>query len=52
MNAKQFSDIGADVMTGYRKAFRVFPIVGDVTEFDTIEDCWDYAVTAWIKFTA
>ncbi len=45
-----FNKIGADVMTGYRKAFRCFPVVGDVTEFDTMEDAWQYAVTAWVKF--
>jgi hypothetical protein len=52
ITAKQLHDIGADITRGYIKAYRAFPVVGDVTEFDTVDECWAYVVKQFIKFSA
>lgn len=45
-----FSEIAAATTKGYLKAVRVFPVIGDVKEFDSITDAWKYALEKWVGF--
>lgn len=49
---EQLYAIGADITRGYIKAYRAFPVVGDVTEFDTIDECLAYVIKQYKKFCA
>ena len=49
-NEQLQNDFSAMIIKGYNKAFRAFPLIGDVKEFDKEEDALQYVKEQYLKF--